>query len=75
MRALLARALQLMVVYLVDEHVPFINLVHAALRQLLHKKEGEAAMQQLDPLQQSYLQVFAGSKSVTSVPEAGTRCT
>jgi len=69
----LTEVLQLLIVYLVDEDVPFIQTVHVALRRLLSTPKGHAAMQQLDPLQQSYIQVFAGHKRATSSLEAGTR--
>lgn len=70
---ILTEALQLLIVYLVDEDVPFIQTAHVTLRQLLSTPQGLAALQQLDPLQQSHIQIFAGPKRAAVLPEQGTR--
>jgi hypothetical protein len=74
LQAVLTQALQLLVVYLVDQNVPFIKHVHIALRQLLTIPQGLAAMQHLEPLQQAYLQVFAAPKRAANIPEPTARC-
>ncbi|BDA48015.1 Serine-protein kinase ATM [Coccomyxa sp. Obi] len=73
LQMILAEALQLLIVYLVDEDVPFIQTAHVTLRQLLSTPQGLAALQQLEPLQQSYIQIFAGPKRAAVSPEPGTR--
>lgn len=70
---ILTEALQLLIVYLVDEDVPFIETAHVTLRRLLSTPQGQAALQQLEPLQQSYIEVFAGPKHAAVSPEQGTR--